>query len=74
MKAETTHIKFRANKPFVKFFKDKKGTRGNMGNNVSVCHPGDKQFIATKVEVKLENNSQEVYASNKVPAYISLVP
>jgi hypothetical protein len=24
--------------------------------------------------VRLENNSKEVYASNKVPAYVSLVP
>ena len=73
MKKENAHIKFQANKPFVKYFKDKNGGHRNMGNSV-VCHSKDNQSFATKVEVKLKSNSQEVYASNKVPAYVSLVP
>jgi UDP-N-acetylmuramyl tripeptide synthase len=74
MKTEITHIKFQAKKPFVKYFKDKREIRVKMDNNVHVYNPDDKHFIATKVEVRLENNSKEVYASNKVPAYVSLVP
>jgi hypothetical protein len=74
MKAETSHIRFQAKKPFVKFFKKQKTIRVKMDDGLYVYYPHDKQFIATKVEVKLENNSQEVYASNRVPAYVSLVP
>lgn len=70
MNSSKSNLMFQAQKPFVKYFKHiNKGSLSADGFSYK-----NKIRMQRRVEVKLVNNSQEIYHSNRVLAYVWLVP